>query len=177
MEVGESRSDTVRWLRGLAMHRSRPICRFDADCQSLATFHELFPSLIRLADLSLRQWVSDRGTGRSAHPRPAAAPLVLLVGAKVAGIVPTHVGGGAPIHDVSRLSHFSTRTGRHPSSAFSSSAGDSPPSINARFSCFRNRTAPCILGRRVVMCAAPRTPLEPTACECREKLDEPKIHR
>jgi hypothetical protein len=41
------------------MHRSRPICRFDTDCQSPVVFHELFPSLIRLADLSLQHWEPD----------------------------------------------------------------------------------------------------------------------
>jgi hypothetical protein len=60
------------------MHRSRPICPFDTDCQSPVISRELFPSLIRLADLSRLQWVSDRGTGRSAHPRLAAMPLCTL---------------------------------------------------------------------------------------------------
>ncbi len=47
------------WLRGLAMHRSRPTCHFDTDCQSPVVFHGLFPSPIRLADLSLQHWELD----------------------------------------------------------------------------------------------------------------------
>ena len=50
-------------------------------------------------------------------------------------------GSIAPIHRVSRSSHFSTRAGRHCSSARNNSAGDSLASTSPRFSGFRNRSS------------------------------------
>jgi hypothetical protein len=47
------------WLRGLAMHRSRPTCRFDTDCQS-SVVSPLFCCLVlQQADLSLLRWGFD----------------------------------------------------------------------------------------------------------------------
>jgi len=52
-----------------------------------------------------------------------------------------NTGRSVRSHRVSRLSHFSTCTGRHSSSARSRSAGDSRAITNARFSGFRNRSS------------------------------------
>jgi len=41
------------------MHRSRPTCHFGTGCQSPVISRELFPCLIRLADLSLQHWELD----------------------------------------------------------------------------------------------------------------------
>jgi len=67
----------------------------------------------------------------SVHP-PTAALLALLGGAAL---------GCARTHIVSRLIHFSTRTGRHSSSAHNNSEGDSRASTRHRFSDFRNRSS------------------------------------
>jgi hypothetical protein len=68
---------------------------------------------------------------------PPQHRLDFLTEPRVYGLLRLTLGGCAPIHCVSRLNHFSTRTGRYSSSAWSRSAGDSPASTSARFSGFR----------------------------------------
>jgi len=70
--VGPNKSGS---MQGLAMHRSRPIYRFDTDCQSPAIFHELFPSPIRLADLILQRWELEAFVDGQRHEvQPTFAP-------------------------------------------------------------------------------------------------------
>ena len=74
---------------------------------------------------------AKRGCALTGYGGLIGQPTAVLIGASI---------GLSCIHRVSRLIHFSTRTGRHPSSACSRAAGDSPASTNARFSGFKNRS-------------------------------------
>ena len=80
-------------MRGLAVHRSRPTCRFGTDCQSPVVALRFGCLLIEQADLSYLRWdfsiFLGKATG-SVPRRPAAAPLVLLSGVAGARLVPSN---------------------------------------------------------------------------------------